>query len=55
MLLSKKTKHIIIVSLNENLEKPSARGCFHKKIKTKRQIIINFTCGLIMELLHTWH
>ena len=28
---------------------------FIKDIKTKRQIIINFTYGLIMEPMHTWH
>ena len=53
MILSKKTKHIIIVSLDIGLKKTSLQAVFLKNIKTKRQIIMDFSYGLIMKLLHT--
>ena len=45
---------MIIVSLDKDLKTP-LWFVFIKNIKTKRQIIINFTYGLIMEPMHTWH
>ena len=52
MILSKKTKHIIIVSLDKDLKKTPLQTILMKNIKTKREIIINFTYDLIMELMH---
>ena len=46
---------MIIVCLDKNLKKTPLLAILMKNIKTKRQIIINFTHGLIMELMHTWH
>ena len=51
----KENKHIIIVSLDKNLKKTPLQAILMKNIKSKRQIIINFAHGLIMELMHTWH
>ena len=55
MIVSEKTKHKIIVSLDKDLKKTPSQAIFMKSIKTQRQIIINFTHCLIMEVMHTWH
>ena len=52
MILSKKSKHKNIVRLDKNLKKTPLQAILMKNIKTKREIIINFTYGLIMELMH---
>ena len=53
MILSKKTKDIIIVTLDKDLKKTPLQTVFIKNVKTKKQIIINFKDGLIMELMPT--
>ena len=52
MILSKKTKHINIASLDKDLKKNPLQAILMKNIETKREIIINFTYGLIMQLMH---